>query len=141
MFHGVLCVYLSNYVRASQVVSLTEKLQAKEAAGVPKSDPLPAADVPHVSSLQINVKVEDRLSTGSGVSAVVDEDGPQLVDSGDSCFPDDNYPGYVAPVDGVQSEEDDGGSDDGWSYFSQVFVAAEQQHHEDGETLGWWVWS
>uniref|UniRef100_A0A5B6YLA3 Homeobox-leucine zipper protein n=1 Tax=Davidia involucrata TaxID=16924 RepID=A0A5B6YLA3_DAVIN len=124
----------------AEVASLTEKLQAKEAAGAPKSDPFPA-DVPHVSTLQFNVKVEDRLSTGSGGSAVVDEDGPQLVDSGDSYFPDSgDYPGCMAPVDGVQSEEDDG-SDDGRSYFSDVFVAEEQQHHDEGEPLGWWVWS
>ncbi|XP_059670167.1 homeobox-leucine zipper protein HAT5-like [Cornus florida] len=124
----------------AEVVSMTEKLQAKDnvdAAPVsdPKSDPLPVEE-PHVSALEFTVKVEDRLSSGSGESAVVDEDGPQLVDSGESCFLDEDhrYPGCVAP-----SEEDDG-SDNGQAYFSDVFVAAEQ-HHEEGEPLGWWVWS
>lgn len=110
-----------------------------------KSDP-PPVDAEQVPSLQLNVKVEDRLSTGSGGSAVVDEDGPHLVDSGDSYFPDNEYPRCVAPIDGIHSEEDDG-SDDGRSYFSEVFVAAEpQQHHhhhhqEEEEPMGWWVWS
>lgn len=112
-----------------------------------KPDPLPAeaADIPF---LQVTVKAEDRLSTGSGGSAVVDEDGPQLVDSGDSYFPNNDYPDpdCIGPVDqrGVHSEENDG-SADGRSYFSHVFVeAAEQQqqtHEEEGEPLGWWVWS
>ncbi|KAA8548088.1 hypothetical protein F0562_004651 [Nyssa sinensis] len=121
----------------AEVVSLTEKLQAKEVAGAPKSEPLPA-DAPLVSTLLVNVKVEDRLSTGSGGSAVVDEDGPQLVDSGDSYFPNDEYPGCVAP-----SEEDDG-SDDGRSCFPDVFMVVEQereqQQHDEGEPLSWWVW-
>lgn len=125
------------------MVSLTEKLQAKEVAGaassVQKSDPL-LGDITHVSALQFSVKVEDRLSSGSGGSAVVDEDGPQLVDSGDSYFPSDNYPGCVAAVDGVQSEEDDR-SDDARSYFSGVFAAAEQQQQVEEESLGWWVWA
>ncbi|XP_021299162.1 homeobox-leucine zipper protein HAT5 [Herrania umbratica] len=125
----------------SEVASLTEKLQAKDATAEPvigqKPEPVPA-DM--VSSLQFSVKVEDRLSTGSAGSAVVDEDAPQLLDSGDSYFPSDGYPGgCVGPVNGVQSEEEDG-SDDGRSYFSNVFTASEeQQQHE--ESLGWWVWS
>ncbi|KAK6256483.1 Homeobox domain - like 10 [Theobroma cacao] len=125
----------------SEVASLTEKLQAKDATTEPvigqKPEPLPA-DI--VSSLQFSVKVEDRQSTGSAGSAVVDEDAPQLLDSGDSYFPSDEYPGgCVGPVNRVQSEEDDG-SDDGRSYFSNVFTATEeQQQHE--ESLGWWVWS
>ncbi|KAI8541504.1 hypothetical protein RHMOL_Rhmol08G0066100 [Rhododendron molle] len=123
----------------AEVVFLTEKVQARDLAGVPpisgpKSEPLPA-EPPHV-------KAEDRLSTGSGGSAVVDiEEGPHLVDSGDSYFLNAAYPtGCVGPVDGVQSEEDDG-SDDGQNYFSHVFAAAEGQNHGEGETLGWWVWS
>ncbi|XP_059452643.1 homeobox-leucine zipper protein HAT5 isoform X1 [Corylus avellana] len=126
----------------SEVVSLTEKLQAKEVAGAAisaqKPDPLPG-DITHVSALQFSVKAEDHLSSGSGGSAVVDEDGPQLVDSCDSYFPSDNYPGCVAPVDGVQSEEDDR-SDDARSYLSDVFAAAEHQQQEE-ESLGWWVWA
>lgn len=132
-----------NHKLKSEVVSLTEMQQAKEVAGEPipgqKSDPHPV-DMTDVSAIQFSVKVEDRLSTGTG-SAVVDEDGPQLVDSGNSYFPNDAYPDCVAQVDRVQSEEDDG-SDNGQSYFSDVFAAAaEQQNHEEGEALGWWVWS
>ncbi|KAG6659463.1 homeobox-leucine zipper protein HAT5 [Carya illinoinensis] len=127
----------------SEVASLTEKLQAKEEVGAAisdkKFDPLPG-DMIHVSSLQFNVKVEDRLSSGSGGSAVVDEDGPQLVDSGDSYFPGDNYSGFVAAVDVVQSEEDDK-SDDGRNYFAGVFADAEHQHHGEEVPSGWWVWS
>jgi homeobox-leucine zipper protein len=122
-----------------QVVSLTEKLQPKEVAGAAisaqKPDPLP-----DVSALQLSVKAEDRLSSGSGGSAVVDEDGPQLVDSCGSYFPSDNYTGCVAPVDGVQSEEDDR-SDDARSYFSDVFAAAEHQQQQEEVSLGWWVWA
>lgn len=121
----------------SEVVSLTEKLQAKEVTGTPtltvqKVEPLQAdaADVPPVPC---SVKVEDRLSSGSGASAVVDEDGPQLLDSGDSYFQNAEYPGCL----GVQSEEDDG-SDDGQSYFSDALVLPEH-HHEEGDAL-LWVW-
>ncbi|PON33292.1 Octamer-binding transcription factor [Parasponia andersonii] len=132
----------------SEVASLMEKLKAKEEAGVipppvQKPGTLPG-DMNEIMGTQFSAKVEDRLSTGSGGSAVVDEEGPQLVDSGDSylqsCV---QYPaGCMAAVDGgVQSEEDDG-SDDGRSYFSvDVFAAAErQQQAEEGEALGWWVW-
>lgn len=110
-----------------------------------KPDPLPAEVAADIPFLQVTVKAEDRLSTGSGGSAVVDhEDGPQPVDSGDSYFPNNDYPDCIGPVDqirGVHSEENDGRS-----YFSHVFVeAAEQQqqqtHEEEGEPLGWWVWS
>ena len=107
------------------------KLQAKdvtiEPITGPKAEPLSAK---MVTSLQFSVKDEDRLSAGSAV--VVDEDAPQLVDGGDE------YPGCVGPVYGVQPDEDDG-SDDGQSYFSNVFAATQQQQHE--EPLGWWVWS
>ncbi|CAK9161331.1 unnamed protein product [Ilex paraguariensis] len=127
----------------TEVVSLTEKLERKDqVAGEPNSgdqkpDPLPVNEAHVPAALPVNVKVEDRLSTGSGGSAVVDEDGPQLVDSGDSYFPTANdYHGCVAPVEGVQSEEDDG-SDDGRIYFSDVL----RQHHEEGEQQSWWVWS
>ncbi|KAF3959884.1 hypothetical protein ACB098_01G271600 [Castanea mollissima] len=113
----------------SEVVSLNEKLQAKGVAGADilaqKAEPLPG-DITNVSALQFSVKVEDRLSCGSDV---VDEDGPQILDTGDSYFPSDNYPA-----------EDDG-SDDGHSYFRNVFVAAEPQHQEDEEPLEWLEWS
>ncbi|KAF5739627.1 Homeobox-leucine zipper protein HAT5 [Tripterygium wilfordii] len=128
----------------SEVASLTEKLEAKEATITSslgqESDSHPVG-IANASALQVSVKVEDRLSSGSNGSAVVDEEGPHLVDSGDSYFPNDNYVGCVAPLDGFHSEDDDG-SDDGRSYFSDVFAAAaEPQQHEEGEPLGWWVWS
>ncbi|KAI3452413.1 hypothetical protein Pfo_030184 [Paulownia fortunei] len=118
----------------AELLSLTEKLQPKDPAGEPdqKSDP-PLEDAP--PCLQLTVKVEDRLSTGSDGSAVVDDDGPQLLDSGDSYFPNNDYPSCVAAVDGINSEEDDG-SDDGRSYLSYVFAAAEQQ-----EPMSWCIWS
>ncbi|KAL0331975.1 UNVERIFIED_CONTAM: Homeobox-leucine zipper protein HAT5 [Sesamum calycinum] len=114
-----------------QLLSLTDKLQPKEPAGdCQKSDPLPA-DVP--PCLELTVKAEDRLSTGSDNSVVVDDDGRQLLDSVDSYFPNNGYPGCVA----IHSEED-AGSDDGGSYFSDVFaVAAEEQQ----EQMGWCIWS
>ncbi|XVE67948.1 hypothetical protein DITRI_Ditri09bG0028800 [Diplodiscus trichospermus] len=124
----------------SEVASLKEKLQAKDVTMEPitgqQAEPLSAE---MVTSLQFSVKVEDRLSTGSAGSAVVDEDAPQLVDSVDSYFPSDEYPGCVGPVDRVQSEEDDG-SDDGQSYFSNVFTAKEQEPEQPEEPLVWWVW-
>ncbi|XP_028785041.1 homeobox-leucine zipper protein HAT5-like isoform X1 [Neltuma alba] len=130
----------------SEVVALNEKLLAKEMPREPlpeeKADPL-MMELAQMSTLPFNVKVEDRLSSGSGGSAVVDEDAPQLlVDSVDSYFPAENFDGCVASVDRVQSEEDDG-SDNGRSYFSDVFVAPEPEHqnHEEGEALCWWVWS
>lgn len=130
---GYESVLKENEKLKSEVASLTEKLQAKEVAGaalsVQKPDPLPG--------LLYNVKVEDRLSTGSGGSAVVDEDSPQHVDSGDSEFPSDNYAGCVAPV---QSEEEDR-SDHARSYCSVVLAAPEHQQQEEEESLGWWMWS
>lgn len=123
-----------------QVVSLAEKLQAKEEIGTPPSmvqkvEPLEAeADAATAPPAPCRVKVEDRLSSGTGASGVVDEDGPQLLDSGDSYFQNADYPGCL----GVQSEEDDG-SDDGQSYFSDPLVLAEH-NHEEGESLIWWGW-
>ncbi|KAK2994081.1 hypothetical protein RJ640_024345 [Escallonia rubra] len=132
----------------AEVFSLNEKLQAKEmaraATSEQKSDSLLAVAAP-VPPLQFDVKVEDRLSTGSGRSAVVDDDGPQLVDSGDSYFPgSDDFPGCVNAVEvdhGVMSEEDDGSDDGRSTYFTYAFVAEQQQHHEEEQPTGWWVWS
>ncbi|KAF6157350.1 hypothetical protein GIB67_004288 [Kingdonia uniflora] len=129
----------------SEVISLTEKLQTKDVTGVvlvtQKTDHVPSLLTNDTNgiSVHIAVKAEDYLSSGSGGSAVMDEDSPQFVDSGDSYFPDD-YRGCVGPVDCIQSEEDDG-SDNGRSYFLNAFVAADQQQHEGNESLGWWVWS
>lgn len=130
----------------SEVVALNEKLLAGEMPREPlleeKADPL-IMEPAQMPALPFNVKVEDRLSSGSGGSAVVDEDAPQpVLDSVDSYFATENIGGCVAGVSGVPSEEDDG-SDDGRSYFSDVFVApeSENQNHEEGEALHWWVWS
>ncbi|XP_077215317.1 homeobox-leucine zipper protein HAT5-like [Tasmannia lanceolata] len=113
----------------SQVASLIEKLQAKEAVDQKTDPPLEKSE----GIVGIIVTAEDHLSSGS---TVVDEDGPQLVDSSDSYFPDD-YRGGMGPIDGVQSEEEDV-SDDSRSYFSSVF--ASQQNEEAGH-LSWWVWN
>ena len=37
---------------------------------------------------------------------LVDEDSPQLMESGDSYFLNDDYPGCMGPVDSLQSEEE-----------------------------------
>lgn len=124
------------------MISLTEKVEVereedKEGKSTTKGDD----EMGNVCGVLLNNKIEDRLSSGSGGSAVVDDqDGPQLVDSGDSYFQSDEYHhGCLGVVDaGVQSEEDDG-SDDGRSYFSDVLVANDDHHHE--EPMGWWVWS
>ncbi|XP_010928608.1 homeobox-leucine zipper protein HOX16 isoform X2 [Elaeis guineensis] len=130
----------------SQVISLTEKLQAKdlEAAGAAsglKPDDQAASSADHAALNVPQVKAEDRLSTGSGGSAVVDGDGPpHLVDSsGESYFPESYH--CLGPVHGgVLSEEDDG-SDEGCSYYPNGMFA--EHHHPDEEAaqLGWWVWS
>ncbi|XP_043704343.1 homeobox-leucine zipper protein HAT5-like [Telopea speciosissima] len=133
----------------AEVVSLTEKLLSKEATGTAVGSVGPMVE-PHGSILgqegvvQISVKVEDRLSSGTGGSAVVDveEGGLQPVDSGDSYFPDDEYHSCMAGggPDGIKSEEDDG-SDNGGTYYSGVFATADHQPQETSESLGWWVWS
>lgn len=133
----------------SEVVSLMEKLQGKVVGGAGVSEKFDVLEVDAMTTtLQVKVKAEDRLSSGSGGSAVVDEHSPQLVDSGDSYFHTDHeeYPGpggcnVPPPMDGLQSEEDDG-SDDGscHGYFSNVFVT-EEQHHEEGEEPIGWFWS
>ncbi|XP_048433824.1 homeobox-leucine zipper protein HAT5-like [Pyrus x bretschneideri] len=169
----------------SQVVSINEKLGGKEQANSTKAAAfaaddhddekrgplLPAGDqmteVVPITSLQYScsVKVEDRLSSGSGGSAVVDEaEGPQPVDSSDSYnFPNNIHNYYPHDHDthhhhhqytvphyhvehrrrGVLSGEDDG-SDDGQGYFSDVFAAAaaeQQAAQEEGVYLNWWGWS
>ncbi|XP_008781998.1 homeobox-leucine zipper protein HOX16 [Phoenix dactylifera] len=129
----------------SQVISLTEKLQAKEleaagaAAGL-KPDDQAASSADHAALNVHQLKSEDRLSTGSRGSAVVDGDGPpHLVDSsGESFFPE-SYP-CVGPVDGsVQSEEDDG-SDEGCNYYPDGMFAEHRHPDEEAAQLDWWVW-
>ncbi|CAL9748340.1 unnamed protein product [Musa acuminata subsp. burmannicoides] len=134
----------------SQVISLTEKLQSRTAASAgdagiagTKSDVQAAASVADPATLAVQTKAEDRLSAGSGGSAVVDgEAAKQLVDSSEvSYFPE----GYhcMGPVDGgrVHSEEDDV-SDEGCNYYSDGMFAAEHHHQEEVDAqLDWWVWS
>lgn len=130
------CVCKENEKLKAEVVYLTEKLEAKEVAGAPISGPKPDThpeDVPNFPPLQMNVKSEDRLSTGTSGSAVVDEDVLQLMDSGDSYFLNTDYPPFVAPLDGFQSEDEEG-------YFPDAFPVV-AQHPEESEPLGSWVWS
>ncbi|XP_060191238.1 homeobox-leucine zipper protein HAT5 [Lycium barbarum] len=134
----------------AEVGALMETLQGKVVGGAGVTEKSEVVEVDAMTTLQVKVKAEDRLSSGSGGSAVVDEHSPQLVDSGDSYFHADHkeYPpgpggcNIPPPVDGLQSEEDDG-SDDGscHGYFSNVFVAAEEQHQDEGEEPLGWFWS
>ncbi|KAJ6820725.1 homeobox-leucine zipper protein HOX16-like [Iris pallida] len=121
----------------SQVVILNEKLQAKELVDAGPAGESSAVD--RVTSMQIQAKMEDHLSTGSGGSAVVDGEGlHQIVDSsGDSYFPDNFQEMVQGPVDGciVQSEEDDG-SDDGCNYNLDGGMFPENQPADN-----WWPWS
>ncbi|KAI7727563.1 hypothetical protein M8C21_011920 [Ambrosia artemisiifolia] len=124
----------------AEVLSLTEKLQSKEVLESSTAGGSAAAEAEDAVAPLIHVKAEDHFSTGSGGSAVVDDhDGPQLVDSGDSYFPDDAYPHEyaAAPVD--QSEEDDG-SDNGHNDFPYPFATTDHHQHEEADVLGWWVW-
>ncbi|KAL1824597.1 hypothetical protein ACET3Z_011375 [Daucus carota] len=137
----------------AEVVSLSEKLQAKEIVREPTPDENPEEVVSAEAAgggVSVTVKVEDRLSTETGGSAVVEEDGRQVMDSGDSYFPNDNdqvndYSRCLS-MDQVHSDEDDGSGDGRNSYFYHEFVEVDrvepQAHHRDeGEALGWWVWS
>ncbi|KAF8407932.1 hypothetical protein HHK36_007072 [Tetracentron sinense] len=133
-----------NQMLISEVISLTEKLQAKEVSGVAvmvahKTDAVLPVNEADVLAVQVSAKAEDHLSSGSAGSAVVD-DGPQLVDSGDSYFLDSDYRGCMSHIEGIHLEEEDG-SDDCRCYFPDAFAAAEQQFHEEEESLDWWVWS
>ncbi|BAF09922.1 homeobox-leucine zipper protein HOX16 isoform 1 [Oryza sativa Japonica Group] len=181
-----------NHRLHSQVMSLTEKLQEKEtttegSAGAAVDVPgLPAAAdvkvaVPDAEEPALEeaaaafeeqqeqqVKAEDRLSTGSGGSAVVDTDAQLVVGCGrqhlaavdssvESYFPggDEYHDCVMGPMDhaagGIQSEEDDGaGSDEGCSYYADdagVLFADHGHHHhhqhadddeEDGQQISCW---
>ncbi|CAL9111034.1 unnamed protein product [Musa textilis] len=134
----------------SQVISLTEKLQSRTAASAgaagiagTKSDVQAAASVADPATLAVQTKVEDRLSAGSGGSAVVDgEAAKQLVDSSEVSYFREGYH-CMGPVDGgqVHSEEDDV-SDEGCNYYSDGIFAAEHRHQEVVDAqLDWWAWS
>ncbi|XP_011085824.1 homeobox-leucine zipper protein HAT5 [Sesamum indicum] len=108
----------------AELLFLTEKLQPKESTqeegfDIQNPNPTPA---PY---LQLIMKVEDRLSTGR-------QRRGQLLDSGDSYL--EYQQGCMASVEGVKSEEDEG-SEEGGSYFSDVFAAPEPQ-----EPVGWFMW-
>jgi homeobox-leucine zipper protein len=148
----------------SQVMTLTEKLQAKESGSVADSPTGPeqvyvaelseaeqtaVAKPDNTLATTVQIKAEDRLSTGSGGSAVVDNDGAhhQLVDSSvvESYFPADEYHHcIVGPTNGgFQSEEEDGHSDEGCNYYAGTIFTehlSDQVEVDDGQ-LGWWVWS
>ncbi|KAK4754704.1 hypothetical protein SAY87_002808 [Trapa incisa] len=120
----------------SQLISLNEKLQAREVTG---GDP--KAQKQETAIQLSGKKITDRPSSGSGRSSPVEEEGMQLiVSSGDSNF---EYCRFMTPFDGIQSEDDR--SEDGQSYFrNDVFVAAAvaaSQHLEEEEPMCWWEWS
>lgn len=106
--------------------SLTEKLQAKELA----IDQLP----PATAIMRIELggacddssgKGEDLISYGSGGSALVGGESPQVLDSGDSHY-----------------SNDVGSNDGGHGYFGTFFDAGDEHHdHEQEQPFGWWVWS
>jgi homeobox-leucine zipper protein len=176
-----------------QVVSLTEKLQEKEATEGGASAATDAAALPAVDDVKASladgveeptepaegaaafevqqVKSEDRLSTGSGGSAVVDADAllygaggrfAAAVDSSvESYFPGGEDHHYhdcgMGPVNhgaggGIQSDDDGAGSDEGCSYYAEeeaaaaaAFFAGHTHHHadddEDAGQISWWMWN
>jgi len=175
-----------NHRLRSQVASLTEKLQEKEgteggasadadAAALPVDVKLASladedVDEPPAEAFEAHqqVKSEDRLSTGSGGSAVVDTDAllcgqlAAVVDSSvESYFPggeDYHDCGMGGPVNhcpgGIQSDDDGAGSDEGCSYYPEdeaaaaaaaVFFAGHAHPHaeddEDAGQISWWMWN
>ncbi|XP_062220194.1 homeobox-leucine zipper protein HOX16-like isoform X2 [Phragmites australis] len=144
-------------------VNATELLADAKASLAADADEQPAAD----AALEAQqVKSEDRLSTGSGGSSVVDADallraGGRLaaaVDSSvESYFPggDDQFHDCaMGPLDHgareFQSEEDDGaGSDEGCSYYADdpaaaaALFASHAHHHADDDDgqISWWMWN
>ncbi|CAM0944389.1 unnamed protein product [Alopecurus aequalis] len=163
-----------NHRLRSQVVNLTEKMQEKEAPegsvdGAAFETELPAAETFEAQEQQQQyVKAEDRLSTGSGGSAVLDARDALLGCGGvvDSSVESYGFPGcagadeyhdcVMGPVaGGFQSSEDEGaGSDEGCSYDdAAVFLAAaghghnNHHHHaddvddQDDGQISWWMWN
>ncbi|RZR89977.1 hypothetical protein BHM03_00017795, partial [Ensete ventricosum] len=108
-----------------QVTSLTEKLQINKAAaptaaagitGTKAGDH--AASATDLASLAVQKKAEDRLSTGSGGSAVVDAEGPtHLLDSGEVSFFPEGYHGDVNDAANCDC------------YYDSMFVAEHHHHH------------
>lgn len=162
---------------------MTEKLQEKEPTeGGTDAAALPAVDVKASLADDIEepaaegeaafevqqVKSEDRLSTGSGGSAVLDADallygaGGRFVAAVDSSVEVESYfPGGedpyhdcgMGPVNhgtgGIQSDDDGAGSDEGCSYYVEeeaaaaaaAFFAGHTHHHaDDDEDAGQISW-
>lgn len=143
-------------------------VRASVADDVEEPEPEPEPEAEAAAFEERQVKSEDRLSTGSGGSAVVDAAdallyngriGGAAVDSSvESYFPgaevQDQYHGCgtMGPVThgagGIQSDDDDGaGSDEGCSYYADEEAAAaflsEHTHHADGDDedagqISWW---
>ncbi|THU66278.1 hypothetical protein C4D60_Mb05t12470 [Musa balbisiana] len=126
----------------NRVISLTEKLQINKAAaptaaagitGTKAGDH--AASATDLASLAVQKKAEDRLSTGSGGSAVVDAECPtHLLDSGEvSFFPE----GYHCDVNDAANCD---------CYYDSMFEGEHHHHHhyhhhQEDAQLGLWVWN
>ncbi|CAN6274583.1 unnamed protein product [Urochloa humidicola] len=183
-----------NHRLRSQVASLTEKLEEKEvtteggaASAVAADAAVSPVDVKANNSLLADdaeepaaaaavleaqqVKSEDRLSTGSGGSAVVDTDALlygrfAAVDSSvESYFPggrEDEYPNCGGGMGGavnhcagaIQSDDDGAGSDEGCNYdYAEEEAAAaaaaffaghahpNADDDEDAGQISWWPWN
>ncbi|CAL5054561.1 unnamed protein product [Urochloa decumbens] len=179
-----------NHRLRSQVASLTEKLEEKEVTtegGASADAAVSPVDVKANNSLADDdveepaateaaaeafeaqqVKSEDRLSTGSGGSAVEDADALlygqfAAVDSSvESYFPgggEDQYHGDCGGMGGgavnhcaggIQSDDDGAGSDEGCSYYAEEAEAAaaaaffaghaHHPHADDDEDAGQISW-
>lgn len=117
----------------SEVTSLTEKLQAKEEEETATEPPAQPNQLDPIY-LYPAVKTEDRLSSGSAGSAVLDEDAPQLLDSCDSYFPS------IVPIHSQQDTNNNNVSDNDTTCFADVFVPTTSPSHDHAESLGFWGW-
>ncbi|KAJ3694791.1 hypothetical protein LUZ60_000168 [Juncus effusus] len=139
----------------SQVMALTEQLQAKESSSIsisitdlPKPEILTstseteAPQIPAIHSAinsaihspiphEIHLKAEDRLSSDSKNSSIV-----YFPEEDEYCLAGGTTTG------GFQSEEEDGHSDEGCNYYAgTVFDAQLNDGVCDDGQMGWWVWS
>ncbi|CAH2055366.1 unnamed protein product [Thlaspi arvense] len=122
----------------SEVTSLAEKLQAKEeTANEPPGQQVPEPtqlDPLNMNRFEPAIKTEDRLSSGSVGSAVLDEDAPQLLDSCDSYFPS------IVPIHSEEDNNNNNGTDNDRSCFADVFVPTTSPSHDHAESLVFWGW-
>ncbi|CAD5169928.1 unnamed protein product [Musa acuminata subsp. malaccensis] len=95
-----------------------------------------AASATDLASLVVQKKAEDRLSTGSGGSAVVDAECPShLLDSGEVSFFPEGYHGDVNDAANCDC------------YYDSMFVGEHHHHHhyhhhhQEDAQLGLWVWN